>query len=82
MGAGSGNGMRAMSNGPHSLAYNVYLDAARTIVWGDGSNGTSAYGPVKPNPGTNTVWIYGRIFARQNVTVGTYSDTLTVTIVY
>lgn len=82
MGGGSGDGMREMSNGAKRLAYDLYLDAARTIRWGNGTNGSSSYGPIRPSLGTNTLWIYGRIPARQNVSTGTYSDTLTMTIVY
>lgn len=81
-GSGSGHGTREMSNGATRLAYNLYLDAARTTVWGNGTGGSSVHGPIRPNSGTNTLWVYGRIPARQNVSVGAYSDTLTMTIVY
>lgn len=81
-GHGSGPDMREMSNGASRLVYNLYLDAARTIIWGNGTSGSSVHGPIRPNPGTNTLWVYGRIPARQNVSAGAYSDTLTMTIVY
>lgn len=32
---------RRMTNGAESLAYQLYLDAARTTVWGDGVNGSA-----------------------------------------
>jgi spore coat protein U-like protein len=50
-------------------------------VWGDGSAGTSTVLLRKVNrnrPVTTT--IYGRIPPGQNVSVGTYSDAVTVTI--
>jgi spore coat protein U-like protein len=61
------------------LTYNLYLDAARTTVWGDGTGGSATVnGTVATNPATNT--IYGRIFPGQSIAAGSYSDTLTVTI--
>lgn len=69
--------------GPSSstLAYNLYLDAARLLVWGNGLSGTSRYGPVLPLLGQDiTVPIYGRVPAQQSVAAGSYSDTLVVTV--
>lgn len=70
---------RTMSAGVHSLDYQLYLDAARTIVWGTGAGGTATYGPVLPAESTPTVIpIYGRIPARQDVGAGSYSATVLV----
>lgn len=77
-GAGS-YGARRMNFGTHVLDYNLYNNATRTIIWGDGSAGTvvvSGTGLVE----THTV--YGRIPARQNVYVGNYSDIITVTLTF
>ncbi|WP_426747684.1 spore coat U domain-containing protein [Myxococcus faecalis] len=71
--------------GPSSstLAYNLYLDAARLRVWGNGVSGTSRYGPVIPLLAIDvTVPIYGRIPAQQTVPAGTYSDTLVMTMTF
>jgi len=58
--------------GTDTLAYNVYSDAARTIVWGAT--------PIAVAAGNGmTVQFYGRIFALQDVSVGAYTDTLVVT---
>lgn len=76
---------RQLLSGANSLSYNLYTDAARTSVWGDGTNGTSV---VSANPflvvGSNTVnyTVYGRIPAAQDRPAGSYSDTLTVTMTY
>ncbi|MFO0749335.1 MAG: spore coat U domain-containing protein [Myxococcota bacterium] len=79
----SGFSPRQLLSGAHRLAYNLYMDAARMLVWGDGSAGTNAYGPVTPPSGQPLqVPIYGRIAGGQNVPVGSYRDTLTVTLVY
>lgn len=62
------------------LAYNLFTNAARTSIWGDGTGGT---GTVTQRVFRNTpaiVTIYGRMAAGQNVRVGTYSETVTVTI--
>src|SRR5262245_20367523 len=34
---------RRMLKGSEALNYNLYLDAARTIIWGDGTGGTQTY---------------------------------------
>ncbi len=66
-----------------ALTYNLYLDAARSAIWGDGTSGSSHYGPVTPTSGIGvTVPIYGRVPARQNVAAGSYADTIVVTIVF
>ena len=73
---------RVMKNGSSSLQYNLYLDPAKTIIWGDGSEGTQAYFIKNPQPNNQelSVPIYGSIPPGQNVPVGAYSDTLTLTI--
>jgi spore coat protein U-like protein len=69
--------------GGQELAYNLYLDAARTTVWGDGSGVSATYGPVHPPDGTTvSVPVYGRAEARQSVPAGTYGDSVAATIHY
>ncbi|NVJ20902.1 spore coat protein U domain-containing protein [Myxococcus sp. AM011] len=72
-----------LMNGPSSskLAYNLYLDPSRLVVWGNNTAGTSRYGPVLPLLGLDiTVPIHGRVPAQQSVAAGAYSDTLVVTV--
>jgi len=72
--------MRSASS-PDRLNYNLFVNAGRSTVWGDGAAGTSTVflKNVKKNrPGIVT--IYGRIPPGQDVSVGAYSDSLTVTI--
>jgi spore coat protein U-like protein len=72
---------REMRKGTDSLEYNLYRNAARTLVWGNGTGGTSHFGPFTPADGMDeTVTIFGRIPARQASPVGAYSATVTVTI--
>jgi spore coat protein U-like protein len=70
---------RAMTSGLHQLLYNLYTDATLTTVWGDGT-GQSATVSDLQSVGNYTA--YGRIPARQNVNVGTYNDTLVITITF
>lgn len=78
----SGNASnRYMLNGAVMLNYNLYLDAPRSTIWGNGSNGTTALGPLSIDDQTPTTWtVYGRIPAMQNVPAGNYSDTVLVTV--
>lgn len=73
---------RAMRSGVNTLAYNLYLDAARTKIWGNGTNGTFLYGPLSLVPDLVTVPVFGRIPALQNAKVGMYSDTIVVTTLF
>jgi spore coat protein U-like protein len=73
---------RRMLLGTEVLNYNLYLDAARTTIWGDGTGGTQAF--TEHNPQGNNrdlvLPIYGRIPAGQDVKAGTYTNTITATI--
>lgn len=70
---------RYMLNGSARLNYNLFLDAARTTLWGDGTGGSSHYGPVYP-PGLVFLTIYGRIPALQDLPAGSYTDTIVATV--
>lgn len=78
----SGNGSYAsrwMASGAHQLAYNLYRDASRSTIWGDGT-GDSAVVSGSGTGATHTV--YGRIPSRQNVYAGSYSDSIVVIVTY
>ena len=69
---------RRMTAGAAYLGYNLYIDSVRTIVWGDGVTTSNV-----SSTGTNVdLPVYGRMPALQNVGTNTYSDTITVTVVY
>ena len=81
-GASSFTGRR-MQKGSESLFYNVYLDAGRTVIWGNGGGGSQMN--VVRNPTNNQdvpVTMFGRIEQEQDVSGGAYTNTLTVTINY
>jgi len=72
---------RELRQGAEVLRYNLYLDAARTVVWGDGSGGSSA-GPgvqVHGPGGTTTAYVFGRIAPAQDAVAGAFADTIRVT---
>jgi len=84
-GSGGAYSPRLMHKGSDTLDYNLYTNASRTTIWGNGSGGTS-YVEDGYLIGLFTVsrdyTIYGRVPAEQNVAPGFYSDTLTVTVEY
>ncbi|WP_349742710.1 Csu type fimbrial protein [Roseateles cavernae] len=79
---------RHMSLGAHQLGYNLYTDAARSTVWGDGTAATllmsaSITLDVLGLAPQQTHWVYGRLPGRQLGAVpGIYTDTLSVTLTY
>ena len=78
--AGSGTySSRTMVSGARKLAYNLYQDPQRRLVWGDGAGGTST---VSATAKSGTYWIYGFIPTQVTAYPGTYSDTIIVTIEY
>lgn len=83
-GGGTSFATRRMVKGTEQLFYNLYRDAARTVIWGDGTGGTQAFtiGNPQANNTDLSVPIFGRIPAGQNVSVGSYNDTITVTLIF
>lgn len=76
--AGGGSyALRTMTSGANTLAYNLYTDATYTVIWGDGTGNTATV--IGSGTATDHT-VYGRIPARQNASVGSYSDTITVTL--
>lgn len=73
---------REMINGSWRLAYNLYLDAARQVIWGDGSQGSQILRATASPSQLIDVPIYGRIVPGQRVGGGQYDDTITVTILF
>lgn len=82
----TGFSLRRMGSGSNRLNYNLYTDPAHTIIWGDGNSGTGfisdSLGVLRSGSGRDHV-VYGRIPAHQAAAaVGSYSDTVTFTIIY
>ena len=71
---------RQLGKGTERLAYNLFRDAARTTVWGDFTGGTSAYIDLDPPKKEDlTVTVFGRIPPGQDISAGSYTDSITVT---
>lgn len=73
---------RRLTSGTEFLLYNLYRDAARLIVWGDGTGGTQTFVGPANGPGRQFFNVFGRIPALQDAAVGTYTDTIVITINY
>ena len=74
---------RNMANGTNLLSYQLYTSSSHTTVWGDGTSGTGTISGTGTGPGaahTITETVYGLVPAQQSVPVGSYSDTITVTV--
>lgn len=84
--AGNGSyGSRRMRNGSHNLNYNIYRDAARSEVWGNGTGGSlSRTDSVTLFVGlySKNYTLYGQVPALQDVAPGSYNDTIMVTVNY
>jgi spore coat protein U-like protein len=68
------------ATGIDRLNYYLYTNASRTVIWGDGTGGTSK---VINNVSKNIPWnavIFGALPQRQNVSAGNYSDIIVVNI--
>ncbi|MFG6429200.1 spore coat U domain-containing protein [Roseateles sp. LYH14W] len=80
-GGASNFGARTMKSGSNTLGYQLYLDAGRSSVWGDGT-ASSSTSPGTGTGSTQTLTIYGRLPSLANVIPGSYTDTVTVTVSY
>jgi spore coat protein U-like protein len=72
---------RTLRKGGDVVNYNLYRNAARTQIWGDGTGGTSVYTRANPPNNRNVnLTVYGRVPAQQDVSAGDYSDTVSAVI--
>jgi spore coat protein U-like protein len=66
----------------NTLNYTLYTDSARTILWGDGVAPNGSYTGTGTGA-TQANTIYGRIPGSQNTAaVGSYTDTVAVTVTF
>jgi spore coat protein U-like protein len=72
---------RAMRNGSNSMGYQLYIDSARSTVWGDGTASSSTVSGTGSGS-TQSLSLYGRVPSLAGAVPGLYSDTVTVTITY
>lgn len=77
---------RRLSGGSWTLNYNLFTNAARTIIWGDGTGSSSAQtlsgGSVSGGVRRFSRTVYGRVPAGQNVGAASYGDTVVMTVTF
>ncbi|ACO75506.1 putative lipoprotein [Laribacter hongkongensis HLHK9] len=82
----TGVSTRRMANGSNMMAYSLYTNATRSIIWGDGTEGSQKISDsltlVLLGNVSRSYPVYGSIPAGQMLTPGSYSDTPTVTLTY
>lgn len=81
--SGSVQNRQLAGPGGYLLNYNVYHDATRLTVWGDTSGvDTQRQTLTLPNKATGSVTftLFGRLFQGQDVSAGSYSDSLLITV--
>lgn len=70
---------RRMQSASGVLAYNLYTDASRNLIWGDGTAGTlTVAGSDDGTSATHT--IYARVPAQPQAEPGAYADAIVVTV--
>lgn len=80
VGSGATVSARKMTSGSDLLTYSLYQDVGHNTVWGDTVSSNTVSGT-----GTGLVQsytVYGQIPASQVVPVGSYADTITVTVTF
>jgi spore coat protein U-like protein len=73
------NRQLAQTVGTGRLNYNIYKDGGYSNLWGDGTAGTTTL-MVNTTARTTSVPIYGKIDPGQDAPVGTYKDTVIVSV--
>lgn len=82
LGTHAAAGSRFLSNGTDSLQYELYSDSAGGTVWANSGAGLVSwpvFGPIGTGAGVAKT-VFGRIPAGQDVSIGSYSDTITATV--
>ena len=74
-----------VSGAANTLNYNLYENAARTLILGDGTPPTVTVSGIRSARGRPSYFsypLYGRIFANQAPSPGIYNDNILVTILF
>ena len=81
-GTGNSQTRRMKGSGTNYLSYNIYSDSAHSKPWGSKTSGTTV--PVTGAGGTSPVTLtaYGSVPGAQSAPVGSYTDSVAVTINY
>ncbi len=79
LGGNASGGARRLSNGSAFLTYEFYQDSNRSTPWGN-AVGTVVSLAAAPSKDGRALTVYGRIPSNQDVSSGSYSDTVTATV--
>ncbi len=71
---------RAMANGANYLSYDIFQDASHATFWGNTPGTNTEAVPRPTSKAAQNFTAYGQIPARQNVRIGTYTDTVLATV--
>jgi spore coat protein U-like protein len=82
---GGSIGQRLLSNGSHSLQYNLYTTIDLSSIWGDGTTGVTFSGMASSDGLATSLTVFAEVpdsAMNRLATPGTYNDLVTVTIMY
>ena len=86
MSAGAGSGatttLRVMTATGGTLPYKLFRDAAYTNNWGNTVGSDTLSGTSSATTLANTINIYGQIPAGEAAVIGSYTDSVTMTVTY
>lgn len=79
------DGSRQLAGSRHGLPYGLYVDAARTTLWGDGSDGTGTVGDryvLAAASETRQYPVFARVYADTRSAPGQYTDAVIAVLSY
>jgi spore coat protein U-like protein len=71
---------RQMASGANVMVYDIYTNASRTTFWGDGVNVIGSGVAATGTGGTQQFAVYSVISVPSNAIIGSYSDSVLVTL--
>ena len=86
MAAGAGSGatvaLRKLTSSGNTLSYRLYRDSGRTLNWGNTPGTDTLDATSSAVTLTNTINVYGQIPTGEAVPLGTYADSVAITVTY
>jgi len=79
LGGNASGSTRRMAAGPEMLTYELYKEVSRVSVWGNSGADLLDTGTA-PSRAPRSFTVYGRVPSGQDVSAGSYSDTVTATV--
>jgi spore coat protein U-like protein len=81
VGANAQGSTRRMVNGSDYLTYELYQDSGRSTVWGSAGPALLSLSAASSNA-AQTVTVYGRVPQSQDAAVGSFADTVVMTVTF